>query len=163
MVTRNNMNMQLPYHIADGCGVDFVRAKFMPDKSAEFPDLMHNIVQLLRLKVYQFRFFCMRNQNKPGMKKAVVKQQQLTIMGMPHFDTVRGQPRIEAETSLFYTHMFLFFDGVAKIHQLLRCCNCLAASTYVSTFHCPAITRLAFGAFCLAIYFDTFCESIILY
>jgi hypothetical protein len=42
-------------------------------------------------------------------------------------------------------------DGVAKTRQLLRCCNRLAASTYVSTPHCSTIARLAFDAFCLAI------------
>jgi hypothetical protein len=52
------------------------------------------------------------------------------------------------------------FDGVAKTCQLLRCCDCLAASTYLSTPHGSTIARLAFGAFCLAIPFDAFCESI---
>jgi hypothetical protein len=51
-------------------------------------------------------------------------------------------------------------DGVAKTRQLLRCCDCLAVSTYVTTPHCSTIARLAFGAFCLAIPFDDFCESI---
>jgi hypothetical protein len=51
-------------------------------------------------------------------------------------------------------------DGVAKTHQLLRCCHHLAASTYVSTPHCSTMARLAFGAFCLAIQLDAFCESI---
>jgi hypothetical protein len=51
-------------------------------------------------------------------------------------------------------------DGVAKTRQLLRCCDSLAVSTYVTTPHCSTIARLAFGAFCLAIPFDDFCESI---
>jgi hypothetical protein len=51
-------------------------------------------------------------------------------------------------------------DGVAKTRQLPRCCDYLAASTYVSTPHCSTIARLAFGAFCLDIPFDSFCESI---
>jgi hypothetical protein len=53
-------------------------------------------------------------------------------------------------------------DGVAKPRQLLRCCDCLAASTYASTPHGSTIARLAFGAFYLAIPFDVFCESITL-
>jgi hypothetical protein len=51
-------------------------------------------------------------------------------------------------------------DGVAKTRQLLRCCDGLAASTYVSTPHGSTIARLAFGAFCLAIPFVGFCENI---
>ncbi|PNU20091.1 adenylyl-sulfate kinase [Geothermobacter hydrogeniphilus] len=54
----------------------------------------------------------------------------------------------------------LSVDGVAKTHQQLRCCVCLAASTYVSTPHCSTIARLAAGAFCLANTLDAFCESI---
>gem|GEM_PF-2722771 len=57
--------------------------------------------------------------------------------------------------------MVVIVDGVAKTHQMRRCCNCLTASTYVSMPHCSTITRLAFGAFCLAIQINTFCESII--
>jgi hypothetical protein len=50
-------------------------------------------------------------------------------------------------------------DGVAKTRQWLRCCDCLAASTYAGTPHGSTIARLAFGAFCLAIPFDIFGES----
>jgi hypothetical protein len=45
-------------------------------------------------------------------------------------------------------------DGVAKTRQLPRCCDYLAASTYVSTPHCSTIARLALGAFCSAISLD---------
>jgi hypothetical protein len=51
-------------------------------------------------------------------------------------------------------------DGVAKTRQLQCCCDCFAASTYAGTPHGTTIARLAFGAFCLAIPFDAFCESI---
>ena len=43
--------------------------------------------------------------------------------------------------------------------KLTNCCVAaiaLAASTYVSTPHCSTIARLAFGAFCLAIYYFAF-------
>jgi hypothetical protein len=59
-----------------------------------------------------------------------------------------------------FTMKPLRIDGVAKTRQLLRCCDCLAASTYISTPYGSTIARLAFDAFCLAIPFDVFCESI---
>jgi hypothetical protein len=46
-------------------------------------------------------------------------------------------------------------DGVAKTHQLLRCCNCsrhCGVPKYASFLD---LARLAFGAFCLAIH--SFC------
>jgi hypothetical protein len=52
-----------------------------------------------------------------------------------------------------------FDDGVAKTCQLLRCCDCLAVSTYPNTLHCSTIARLVFGAFCLAIPFDVFVKA----
>src|SRR6056297_3647480 len=73
-----------------------------------------------------------------NLKKFIHKQKSLSIAKNYHSNTY----------------------GVAKTHQLLRCCDYFTASTYVSTLHCSIIARLVFGGFCLAISIDTFCESI---
>lgn len=79
MIARDDMDVQLTHHIADGCRVYFIRPVFGTHKPGEDSYLVHNCPQLFRRQIYQFMHIGVGHQDEPRPEQTFIHEQDIAF------------------------------------------------------------------------------------